>query len=89
MLETCRGGPRPIRLCVEKTKNFGQIRPPRTWRQKWTQILIGPFSNLKRVEDLPYMLETCRGGPRPRLCVEKTKNFGQIRPPRTKNGPKF
>ena len=22
MLETCRGGPRPIRLCVEKTKNF-------------------------------------------------------------------
>ena len=31
------------------------------------------------VKDLPYMLETCRGGPRPiRLCVEKTKNFGQI-----------
>ena len=28
MLETCRGGPRPIRLCVEKTKNFGQIQPP-------------------------------------------------------------
>ena len=27
MLETCRGGPRPIRLCVEKTKNFGQIQP--------------------------------------------------------------
>ena len=26
MLETCRGGPRPIRLCVEKTKNFGQIQ---------------------------------------------------------------
>ena len=22
MLETCRGGPRPIRLCAEKTKNF-------------------------------------------------------------------
>ena len=22
MLETCRGGPRPIRLCVEKTKKF-------------------------------------------------------------------
>ena len=22
MLETCRGGPTPIRLCVEKTKNF-------------------------------------------------------------------
>ena len=28
------------------------------------------------VEDLPYMVETCRGGPRPiRLCVEKTKNL--------------
>ena len=48
MLETCRGGIRPIRLCVEKTKNFGQIQPPRTSRPKWTQILIGPFSpNLK------------------------------------------
>ena len=23
MLETCRGGPRPIRLCVEKTNNYG------------------------------------------------------------------
>ena len=51
MLETCRGGPSPIRLCVEKTKNFGQIQPPRTWRPKWTQILIGPFSpNLKILE---------------------------------------
>ena len=36
MLKTCRGGPTPIRLCVEKTKNFGQIQPPRTWRPKWT-----------------------------------------------------
>ena len=51
MLETCRGGTRPIRLCVEKTKNFGQIQSPRTWRPKWTQILIGPFSpNLKPLE---------------------------------------
>ena len=32
MLETCSGGPRPIRLCVEKTKNFDQIQPPWTWR---------------------------------------------------------
>ena len=87
MLETCRGGPRPIRLCVEKTKYFGQIQPPRTWRPKWTQILIGPFFPkfaAPWVEDLPFMLETCRGGPRPiKLCVEKTKNFGQIQPPRT------
>ena len=43
MLETCREGPRPIRLCVEKTKNVDQIQPPRTWMQKWTKILIGPF----------------------------------------------
>ena len=79
MLETCRGGPRPIRLCLEKTKNFGQIQLPRTWRPKWTQILIGrvfPKFEALWVEDLPYMLETCRGGPRPiRLCVEKTKHF--------------
>ena len=51
MLETCREGPRPIRLCVEKTKNFDQIQPPRPWRQKWTKILIGPFPpNLKPLE---------------------------------------
>ena len=40
------------------------------------------------VEDLPYMLETCRGGPRPiRLCVEKTKilvKFWTFRPKLTK-----
>ena len=48
MLETCREGPSLIRLCVEKSKNFDQIQPPRTCRQKWTKILIGLFSpNLK------------------------------------------
>ena len=92
ILETCRGGPRPIRLCLEKTKNFGQIQLPWTWRPKWTQILIiriFPKFEAHWVEELPYMLETCRGGPRPiRLCVEKTKNFGQIQPPRTWR-PKF
>ena len=51
MLETCRGRPIPIILCVEKTKYFGQIQPPRTWRPNWIQILIGPFSpNLKPLE---------------------------------------
>ena len=51
MLETCSGGPRPIRLCVEKTKNFDRIPPQWTWRQKWTKIVIGPFSpNLKPLE---------------------------------------
>ena len=44
MLETCRGGPRPVGLCVEKTKNFDEIQTPRTCRQKWTKILIGPVS---------------------------------------------
>ena len=34
MLETCRGGPRPIRLCVENTKNFGQIQPSRILEAK-------------------------------------------------------
>ena len=28
-LETCRAGPRPISLCVEKTKHFDQIHPLR------------------------------------------------------------
>ena len=52
-LETCRAGPRPISLCVEKTKHFDQIHPPRPWRQKWTKILIGPIStNLKPVEKM-------------------------------------
>ena len=51
MLETCREGPRPNRLCVEKTEIFDQIQPLRTWRQKWTKILIGPFPpNLKPLE---------------------------------------
>ena len=27
MLETCSGGPRPIRLYVEKTSNFDEIQP--------------------------------------------------------------
>ena len=85
MLETCREDPRRIRLCVEKAKNFDQIQTLRTWRQKWTKILIGQFPpkfEAPWVKGLPYMLETCREFPRPiRLCVEKTKNFDQIQPP--------
>ena len=78
-----QGGPRPIRLCLEKTKNFGQIQPPWTWRPKFDRPFFPKFE-APWVEDLPYMLETCRGGPRPiGLCVEKTKYFGQIQPPRT------
>ena len=50
-LESCRAGPRPISLCVEKTKHFDQNPPPRPWRQKWTKILIYPISpNLKPLE---------------------------------------
>ena len=51
MLENCIRDPRFIRLCVEKPENFGQIQPKQTWRQKWTQILIGLFSpNLKPLQ---------------------------------------
>ena len=50
-LETCRGDPGPISLCVEKTKNFDQIQQPRLLFQKWYKILIGPISpNLKPLE---------------------------------------
>ena len=50
-LETCRAGPRPISLCVEKTKNFDQIQEPQLWWQKWSEILITPISlNLKPLE---------------------------------------
>ena len=31
--------------------------------------------------DLPYMVETCRRGPRPiSLCIEKTQNFDKVLP---------
>ena len=51
MLETCRGGPGPISLSVEKTKNFDQVRPPRSFWPKWTKFLIGLFSPyLKNLE---------------------------------------
>ena len=51
MLKNCGGSPRPIRLCVEKTKNLDEIRQRRTCIQKWGKILIGPFSpNLKPLE---------------------------------------
>ena len=51
MLRNCGRGPRPIRLCVEKTLNFDEIRQRRTCRPKWGKILIGPFSpNLKPLE---------------------------------------
>ena len=51
MLRNCGRGPRPIRLCVEKTENFDEIRQRRPCRQKWGKILIGPFSpNLKPLE---------------------------------------
>ena len=30
MLETCRAGPGPVSLTVEKIKNFDQVQPPRS-----------------------------------------------------------
>ena len=51
MLKNCGVGPRSIRLCVEKTKNFDEIQQRRTYKQKWAKILIGPFSpNLKSLD---------------------------------------
>ena len=95
MLETCRGGTRPIRLCVEKTKNFGQIQPPQTWREKWTQILIGPFSpNLKPLEDrtCPTCLKHAGEALGLLGCVLNRLKIWVIfnhRGPGGQNGPKF
>ena len=44
MLETCRAGPGPVSLSVEKTKNFDQVQPPRSCWPNWTKFLIGLFS---------------------------------------------
>ena len=75
MLKNCGGGPRPIRLCVEKTKNFDEIQQRLTCRQKWAKILIGPFSiissTLSRGPALPAK-KLWRGIGPIRLCVEKT-----------------
>ena len=91
MVETCTGGPRPIRLCVEKTKNFGQIQPQRTFRPKLDRPFFPKFE-APWVEDLPYMLETCRGGRRPLGCVLKGLNIlvnFNHRGPGGQNGHKF
>ena len=44
MLETCRGGPGPISLSVEKNENFDQVWLPRSCWPKWTKFFIGLFS---------------------------------------------
>ena len=51
MMDTCREGPRPISLHVEKTPNFDQVLPQRPFRPKWTKHLIRLLSpNLKPLE---------------------------------------
>ena len=95
MLKNCGGGPRPIRSCVEKTNNFGEIQPLQTWRPKWTQILIGAFSrNLKPLEK--RTCPTCL-----KIAVEALGLLGCVLKrliiltkfnsagPVSKNGPKF
>ena len=59
MLETCRGGPGPISLSVEKTKNFDQVRPTRSFWPKWTKFLIGLFSPYLKPLELGAC-STCR-----------------------------
>ena len=95
MLKNCGGGPRPIRLCVEKTLNFDEIQQRRTCRKKWAKILISPFSpNLKSLEQgtCPTCLKI--GGEAVGLlgCVLKRlkilMKFNRSGPV-GKNGPKF
>ena len=45
MLETCREGPGPIIVSVEKTKNFDQVQQPLSSWPKWTKFFIGLFSH--------------------------------------------
>ena len=83
MLETYRGGPRPIRLCVEKTKilvKFNHRLPggqngPKFWFANFPQI----WSPLSRAPAL-HAWNLQRGARPIWLCVENTKNFGQIQP---------
>ena len=95
MLKNCGGGPRPIRLCVEKTLNFDEIQQRRTCKQKWAKILISPFSrNLKPLEY--WTCPTCLKIAGETLgllgCVMKRlkilMKFNSAGPV-SKNGPKF
>ena len=42
MLGNCRGGLRPISLCVEKTKSYDQVLTLRPWRPKLGDIFYRP-----------------------------------------------
>ena len=42
MLETCRGGPGPISLSDEDTKNFDQVRQPRSYMLETCRARGGP-----------------------------------------------
>ena len=95
MLKNYGGGPRPIRLCVEKTSNFDEIQQRRTCRKKWTKILIGPFSpNLKPLEygTCPICLKIAWEALGLLGCVLKRlkilMKFNSAGPV-SKNGPKF
>ena len=95
MLKNCDGGPKPIRLCVEKTSNFDEIQQRRTCTQKWAKILIGPF--LTYLKDLEKgKCPTCL-----KIAVEALGLLGCVLKrlkilmkfnsagPVGKNGPKF
>ena len=94
-LETCRAGPRPISLCVEKTKNFDQIHLPSPWRQKWKKILIGPISpNMKPLEwrSCPTGWKLAGQAQGLLVCVLKRLKIlikFTLRGPGGKNGQKF
>ena len=95
MLKNCGRGPRPIRLCVEKTYNFDEIQQRRTCRKNWAKIFIGPFSpNLKPLESgtCPTCLKIAGEALGLLGCVLKRlkmlMKFNSVRPV-GKNGPKF
>ena len=91
MLETYRGGPRPIRLCVEKTKILVKFNHLEAKMDPNFDLPIFPKFEAPWVEHQPYMLETCSEALGLFDCVLKRLKilvkFNHRRPGR-QNGPK-
>ena len=79
MVETCMGGPRPINLHVKNAQTFFRFAHHGPGGQNGSIFFEQPdFPNLEdpRVGDLPFRLETCKGGPRRfNFCVKNAKTF--------------
>ena len=46
MLKNCGGGPRPIRLCVEKTENFDEIDSSAPVGKNGAKFWSAPFPQI-------------------------------------------